>query len=603
MNRRSIDMGRSIRNAVWVMLSAAALMAGSACSGDRYGSAITRSGGAGGAAGAGGGATGVGGSGAGGAPAVPPEIDGQLVINELMAANALTMKDETGAARPWIEILNPTDMDVPLHGYGVTDDFAVPGKGVIGDGVVVPAHGYLVVWLDGNPEAGPTHVAAYLSKVGGSVGLARPDGSFIDQLDYGAQETDLSAAREPDGAPTWAIEWHVSPGAANPAGSGPSGTPAADPEAVPTAGDPSDRILGYDQMPQFSLTIGAAEFQSLLTAPDTYVPATLTYDGRDYGPVAVKTKGMESWEPIDRKPSLRVNVDKIVPAAAFFGLKDLTLNNMHSDYSMMHERIAYWVARKAGVPASRANHALVTVNGQPYGLYTNVETVKKHILSRVFGNNTGSLFSATDVDFIERYIPAYALVTGPDDRRLLSGLAAALTVGSAPDAMAAASAYVDIDQFTRFWAMCAVVGQFDSFPYSNPGDDYFTYVNPATGRLQFMPWGIDESFYSGDVNINRIQSVLAVPCMATPDCYAKFVDNVWDIMGMVEQLDWVAEHGRVVAQIAPHVAQDTRKWYPTEEVTMHQRDMWYFVSERREHITPWIPGPSGAPPTGLIPQP
>ena len=72
---------------------------------------------------------------------------------------------------------------------------------------------------------------------------------------------------------------------------------------------------------------------------------------------------------------------------------------MHSDFSMMHERIAYWVARQAGVPASRANHALVTVNGQLYGLYANVETVKKHILSRVFGNNTGSLFSATDVDF------------------------------------------------------------------------------------------------------------------------------------------------------------------------------------------------------------
>ena len=151
-----------------------------------------------------------------------------------------------------------------MRGYGVTDDLAVPGKGVIGDGAVVPARGYLVVWLDGNPEAGPTHVAAHLSKAGGGVGLARPDGSYIDQLTYGAQETDLSAAREPDGAPAWAIEWHVSPGAANPAGSGQAGTPAADPESVPTAGDPSDRILGYDQMPQFSLTIGAAEIQSLL---------------------------------------------------------------------------------------------------------------------------------------------------------------------------------------------------------------------------------------------------------------------------------------------------------------------------------------------------
>ena len=109
-----------------------------------------------------------------GGPAVPPEVDGQLVINELMAANALTIKDEAGAARPWIEILNPTDTDVPLRGYGVTDDLAAPVKGVIGDGVSCPRAATWCVWLDGNPEAGPTHVAAYLSKAGGSVGLARP---------------------------------------------------------------------------------------------------------------------------------------------------------------------------------------------------------------------------------------------------------------------------------------------------------------------------------------------------------------------------------------------------------------------------------------------
>ena len=60
---------------------------------------------------------------------MPPEIDGQLVINELMAGNVLTLADETGAARPWIEILNPTDTDVPLRGYAVTDDLGGARQG------------------------------------------------------------------------------------------------------------------------------------------------------------------------------------------------------------------------------------------------------------------------------------------------------------------------------------------------------------------------------------------------------------------------------------------------------------------------------------------
>ncbi len=567
---------------VWVVLAA-----GPACSGGR----ATRDG-----------ISSTGNGGAGGGPTVPPEVDGQLAINELMAADALTAKDESGAAWPWIEILNPTDTDVPLRGYSVTDDLATPGKAIIGD-VVAPARGYLVLWLDGGAAAVADHVAASLNKDGGAVGLARPDGSFIDSLTYGPQETDLSAAREPDGAPTWAIEWHASPGAANPAGGGAPGEAAADPEVVPPATGVDDRILGYDQVPQFSITIGAAEFQALLAAPDVYVQATLSYDGRDYGPVGVKTKGMQSWEPIDHKPSLRVNIDEFVPGAAFFGLKDLTLNNMHSDYSMMHERLAYWVARQAGVPASRANHALVTVNGQLYGLYANVETIKKHILTRAFGNNTGSLFEATDVDFEAPYIPIFRLVAGPDDRTLLSGLAGALTAGDADQAMASAAGFADVDQFTRFWAMCAVVGQLDSFPYSVPGDDYFTYANPATGRLAFMPWGIDESFYAGDLDVTTVHSVFAVQCKASPDCFRKFVDNVWDILALTDRLNWLAEHDRVAAQIAPYVATDTRKWYPNELVTMHQQDMWWFMSDRRASITAWIPPPSGAPPTGVMPQP
>jgi hypothetical protein len=587
-------MRRQDVGVVVVGIAAAALAMGAGCSGDgasRGGIGVT-----GGSGGGGSGGTG------GGGASVPPEIDGQLVINELMAANVLTAKDEKGAAWPWIEILNPTDTDVPLGGYAVTDDFAIPGKGVVGEGAVVPAHGYLTLWLDGGASAGATRVAAALNIAGGSVGLARPDGSFIDRLAYGAQEVDLSAAREPDGAAAWAIEWHVSPGAANPAG-GSVATPATDdPEAVPAAGDVSERILGYDQLPQFSLTIGAAEYQALMSAPDTYVPVTLTYDGRDYGPVGVHLKGMQSWEPIDHKPSLHVNFDKFAPGAAFFGLRDLTLNNMHSDFSMMHERIAYWVARQAGVPASRANHALVTVNGQVYGLYANVETVKKHILSRVFGSDTGSLFSATDVDFEAPFIPTFELVAGPDDRTLLSGLASALTAGNPDDAIAAAAGFADVDQFTRFWAMCAVVGQLDSFPYSDPGDDYFTYANPATGRLAFMPWGIDESFYAGDIDVSHIHSVFAVQCKASPSCYQKFVDNVWDILTLTDRIGWLAEHDRVAAQIAPFVAMDTRKWYTSEQVAMYQQDMWYFMSDRRGSIAAWIPPASGGPATGVMPQ-
>jgi hypothetical protein len=533
-------------------------------------------------------------------PPIPPELDGQIVINEVMAANVLTVTDEGGRAGDWIELFNPTATDLPLGGYGLTTNLDMPGLAKFPAGVTLHAGEHLVVWIDGGVATGPLHVKLSLSKQGGAIGLSRPDGTFIDRVTFGAQEVDFSAAREPDGSNLWAIEWHASPGAANPAGSGqPIGLEDATqpPEQIPAAGDLSERILGYDAMPAFALTIGPDQWAALQKDPDTYVPATLTYDGRAYGPIGVHLKGMQSFEPIDGKPSLHLNIDKFADGATFFGLKDITLNNMHSDPSMMHERIAYWVARQVGgVPASRANHAFLTVNGQPYGLYANIETVKKRIVSRWFTNDGGSLFSATDVDFIPADIPYFELVTGPDDRTLLSGVATALASGTPDQQIAAAAQYVNLDQMLRFWAFCAIVGQFDSFPYSNPGDDYFAYADPTTQRLWFMPWGMDETFLSGDLDIvGRMYAPIAKACMASSTCFQAYVNQVWDVLAKVEALDWVAEHDRVVAQIAPLVQMDTRRHYTDDEVAHGQSDMRFFVSERRMHLNTLIPPATGTP--------
>src|SRR5690606_13099282 len=84
-------------------------------------------------------------------PAVGPEIDGQLVINEVMASNVLTALDEDGFAGDWIEIFNPAGVDVSLEGYGLTTALGEPLEAVIGAGVTVPAGGYLQLWLDEQP--------------------------------------------------------------------------------------------------------------------------------------------------------------------------------------------------------------------------------------------------------------------------------------------------------------------------------------------------------------------------------------------------------------------------------------------------------------------
>ena len=537
--------------------------------------------------------------------AVPPDVDGQIVINEIMASNALTSKDETGKSPDWIELYNPTSHDIPLDGYALSDDFALPGKAPIAPGQVLRAGGFLVLWMDGVPGGGPAHLPIKLVSTGGAIGLSRPDGSFITRLAYGAQETDLSAAREPDGSDLWVIEWHVSPGMANPKGAGhamlPAG-PGAPPEAVPAAGDLTEIFLGYDAFPQLRIDVDAAGAAKLLASPLVHVPATLIYQGRSYGPVGLRLKGHNSFEPFDHKPSLKVSVDKYVPNAKFFGLNDLTLNNMHSDPSMTHERLAYWVARNGGVPASRAAHTMLSINGEPPALYIHIETVKRKMISRWFMKPDGALYEGLNVDFTRSDtdympprddVPFFSLQGKLDDRTLLGGLADALANPSPGPAIAGASNFMNMPEFQRFWAMCAVVGQFDSMPYSVPGDDFLVYGNPEDSKLQVLPWGMDETFEASDVDvIKRPYSVLARTCVASPPCLQQFADAAWTLLDKVETMKWGLERARIAQQIAPFTVMDHKKSYTDAQVSKGQEDMAFFINDRRLWLTKFLPARS-----------
>jgi hypothetical protein len=111
-----------------------------------------------------------------------------------------------------------------------------------------------------------------------------------------------------------------------------------------------------------------------------------------------------------------------------------------------------------------------------------------------------------------------------------------------------------------------------------------------------MPWGMDETFLSGDLDIvGRMWAPIAKDCMSSADCFQAYANQVWDVLGKVEALDWVAEHDRVAAQIAPFIQMDTRRHYTDDEIAHGQSDMRFFLSERRTHLTTMIPPATATP--------
>ncbi len=146
----------------------------------------------------------------------PPQ-PGNLYINEFMASNDTTIADpDFNDYSDWIEIYNDGDVDIDISGYFMTDDLENPTKWQVPEGVVVPAHGYLLIWADDNDTLGQApHTNFKLSGGGEQVGLFAPDTTVVDTITYGEQQTDVSYGRYPDGADNWIFMTHPTPGASN----------------------------------------------------------------------------------------------------------------------------------------------------------------------------------------------------------------------------------------------------------------------------------------------------------------------------------------------------------------------------------------------------
>jgi regulation of enolase protein 1 (concanavalin A-like superfamily) len=133
-----------------------------------------------------------------------------VFINEWMADNLSTYADPADQDfEDWFELYNPGTNAVDLGGYYLSDDSTDPLKFQVplGGFYIVPPQGYLLVWADEEPEQNQTnhadlHVDFRLSKGGEQIVLSAADRTTIDRVTFGAQTTDRTEGRLPDGTST-----------------------------------------------------------------------------------------------------------------------------------------------------------------------------------------------------------------------------------------------------------------------------------------------------------------------------------------------------------------------------------------------------------------
>ena len=321
-----------------------------------------------------------------------------------------------------------------------------------------------------------------------------------------------------------------------------------------------------------------------IDGPYEYVNADVTIDGVKFEKVGLRKKGFIGSQSSSR-PSLKIKLNHTDKEQAIGGLTKLTMNNNKQDASIVSQYMGYAVFNQAGSPAPRCAFAKVTVNGKNIGIYSHVESMRKPLLAREFGNDAGTLYEGTVVDFYEDWEGSLEHKRGNDKlgREKIRQLIQLLESEEASEE--AIGRLVDLDSFYRFWAIEGLLGFWDG--YSGNANNFFIYLNPKTDRFHFIPWGADALFrkrsmlnfdFRAPVSV-KTKGRVAYRLYQLPESRERYRKT---LHGLLKE-HWVedkllAECDRIEALIEPHL---NREQYRFSKALNGTRD---FIEARRRDL-------------------
>lgn len=128
-------------------------------------------------------------------------------LNEVLPYNRTGLADEQGDRDSWVELYNPGLVAVDLGGLYLSDNYTNLTQWAFPQGTLIAPGGYLLVWVDGEPESStPTslHTSFALSLTNGAIVLSRTvqgQPQVVDYLNFPRMDADRSFGSYPDGQP------------------------------------------------------------------------------------------------------------------------------------------------------------------------------------------------------------------------------------------------------------------------------------------------------------------------------------------------------------------------------------------------------------------
>lgn len=222
------------------------------------------------------------------------------------------------------------------------------------------------------------------------------------------------------------------------------------------------------------------------------VLATIREGGVVYTNVALHLKGSAgSFRSVDDKPALTLSFSKHAKGQQFRGFTKFSLNNSVQDPSYISEIVCRELFQAAGVPVPAATHATVVFNGRDLGLYVLAEGWGKPFLRKHFKEVGGNLYDGGFVKDIDTPLDTNS-GDRPGDRSDLDRLIEIAYDSDQARRYERLAEVLDLDRFYSFVALEIMTCHWDGYAMNR--NNYRVFNDQSTGRMVFMPHGLDQMF-------------------------------------------------------------------------------------------------------------
>jgi len=207
------------------------------------------------------------------------------------------------------------------------------------------------------------------------------------------------------------------------------------------------------------------------------------------------------------KKSYKISFNTFNPGGKFHGLEKMNINGEHNDPSIMRAKLCWDMMQFMKVPASRANHVILYVNSEYYGLYLNVEHIDEEFIRSRFGDNYGNLYKClwpADLMYQGSNPEDYKLKNGErrtydlhtntkyDDYQDLVDLITVISTSAGADFECLINQAFNVSNYLKVVAVDILAGNWDNYSYLK--NNYYLYRNPVSTRMEFIPYDMDNTF-------------------------------------------------------------------------------------------------------------